>query len=174
MKTTYLTKVMGLIMIGGCLTTYLFIDNYNQKKNDNNSAPKKITYEEVYGPALDEVHSLIAAEKTKNSGNSVFATNLEKALIDLKITKEIHQHVSKDTTQTMPAFPLLAIWGAISLLGFALLRSKDQKEKATKRSYEKMLDHLEMTYSQDPKKDKNNFEEDEMLIDIRSTSAEEF
>ena len=77
MKTTYLTKVMGLIMIGGCLTTYLFIDNYNQKKNDNNSAPKKITYEEVYGPALDEVHSLIAAEKTKNSGNSVFS---EKSL----------------------------------------------------------------------------------------------
>ena len=138
------------------------------------STPNKITYEEVYGPALDEVNSLIAAEKINNSANSVFASNLEKALIDLKITKEIHQHVPKDTTRAIPAFPLLAVWGVISLLGFALLRSKDLKEKATKRSYEKMLDHLEMTYSQEPKQEKTNFEDDEMLIDIRSTSAEEF
>ena len=174
MKTTYLTKVMGLLMVAGCLTTYLFIDNYNDKKNENNSTPNKITYEEVYGPALDEVNSLIAAEKVNNSANSVFTSNLEKALIDLKITKEIHQHVPKDTTRAIPAFPLLAVWGVISLLGFALLRSKDLKEKATKRSYEKMLDHLEMTYSQEPKQEKTNFEDDEMLIDIRSTSAEEF
>lgn len=172
MNTKYLMKIMGLIMLVGCLTTYFFIETNNNKITEYSSTPKKLTFDEVNESAFNRMNTLIASQNNKNVDSNLI-NDLKKEMLDLRITKEIHQHDSHQMIGTMSVYPLLILWGAISVLGFILLRAKDLKEKSVQRSYEKLLDHLEISYSQEFQSDKNNFEENEFVKDFRRTQNEE-
>jgi len=172
MKNKYIMKLMGLMVVFGCLSTYLFIKFHNDKHN-NHPFPKKIAYEEVYGPAYERINKLIAEQKQNPSENFVLINNLEQAMLELKITKEIYLHAPKESTRTVPTYPLIILWGAISLLGFALLRVKELQAKSKNNSYEKILDHLEISYSQDHQININNYEGPESVKDFISNSKKE-
>jgi hypothetical protein len=172
MNTKNVMKVMGFLMVVGCIATFLFIDFHNKKISESGSAPKKISYDEVHEPSFNRINSLIAAQENKNV-DSVFIGDIKKELLDLRITKEIHQHVSNKIPGTLSTYPLLIIWSTISVLGFILLRAADQKEKSINRSYEKILDHLEISYSQDHQSDKNLGNDFEQAKDFRRTTPNE-
>ncbi len=155
MKTKNLMNVMGLVVVTGCLLTYLFIDFYNNKSIENHLSPKTITYDEVYAPAVKNINDLIAAEKNKNAEQTVFINNLKKEMLD-----------------TLPVYPLVVLWASISVFGFILIREKEMKQKSIIRSYEKMLDHLEISYSQEHINDKNNFDEIEPKSDYRPVTED--
>jgi hypothetical protein len=159
-------------MVVGCVTTYFFVEFHNKKINEYSTSPKKISFEEINESAFNRMNSLIASQDNKNA-NSDFISNMKKEMLDLRITKEIHQHDTHNTMGTMSVYPLLILWGAISIVGFVLLRAKELKEKTINRSYEKLLDHLEISYSQEHQSDKNNFKENELVKDFRRTQNEE-
>jgi SNF2 family DNA or RNA helicase len=171
MKTRNLMKAMGLIMLTGILVTFLYIDFYNNKSNELSDSPRKISYDAIHESSFNRINKLIAAEN--NPGSTVFINKLRKEMLDLRITKEIYQHTSKQSTQKVPVYPLVTLWGAIALVSFILLRSKELKDKSINLSYEKMLDHLEMSYSQDHKKENKTFDDLELVKEFRSTANEE-
>lgn len=171
MKTRNVIRVMGLIMFVGCLTTYLFVEFHNKRITENSFVPKKISYDEVYEPAFNKINSLIASQENKNSE---FIVNLKKEMLDLKITKEIRQHEFSNSIGLMATYPLMILWGSIAVVGFLLLRAKESHEKSIIRSYEKILDHLEISYSQGDQIDKSHVEAEEIILDkFRPTSNEE-
>lgn len=172
MNTKNVMKIMGFLMVVGCMTTYLFIDFHNKKISESSSAPQKISYDEVHEPSFNRINSLIAAQEKKDV-DSAFIGGIKKELLDLRITKEIHQHVANETPGTLATYPLLILWSTISVLGFILLRAADQKEKSINRSYEKILDHLEISYSQDHQSDKNFGKDVELVKDFRPTTPNE-
>lgn len=154
MKTRNIMKIMGFTGLLGCLVTYFFISFYNTQNAGLELAPKKLSYDEVHGPTFDRINRLLAEQKKINNSN--FVNDMQIALQDLRVTKEIYQH-SRNEKGQVPTYPLLVLWGAIAAVGIFLLRSKEMTDKSIGQSYEKMLDHLEMTYAKD-------LQQDEMMV----------
>jgi hypothetical protein len=157
MKTRNIMKIMGFTGLLGCLVTYFFISFYNTQNAGLEVTPKKISYDEVHGPTFDRMNKLIAEQKYTN--DSSFVNEMQVALQDLRVTKEIYQH-SRNEKGSVPTYPLVILWGAIAAIGIFLLRSKEQLDKSIGQSYEKMLDHLEMTYSKDLQQDEAKVQTD--------------
>jgi hypothetical protein len=172
MQIRNLMKVMFLMVAIGCLGTYFFIDFHNSKLTKQEHAPRTLIYDEVHGPSYQKINDIIANQKKQNANNSEFINKLELAMLDLKVSKEIHQHVRSEV-ETISAYPLLVFWGMLSVIGFVLLRSTELKEKSIKQSYEKLLDHLEISSTQDYQKDKNNFDAKKLVKDLRSEKTED-
>lgn len=137
---------MSLAGLFGCVITYFFISFYNSQNAEQNFSAKKITYEEFNAPTIERINKLISDEQ-KNK-NSKLSNELQLAIQDLTVTKEIYPH-TRNEPKTVPTYPLIILWGAISALGVFILRSKEVKDKSMSRSYEKMLDHLEISYATD-------------------------
>lgn len=150
-------KIMGFTGLLGCLVTYFFISFYNNQSAGLELAPKKLSYDEVHAATFDRMNKLIAEQKKSN--DSRFVNEMQVALQDLRVTKEIYQH-SRNEKGPIPAYPLVILWGAIAAIGIFLLRSKEQHDKSIGQSYEKMLDHLEMTYSKDLQQDETKVQTD--------------
>lgn len=168
MKTKSFMKVMGLLMVIGCVTTFFFVDFHNKQITQNLMTPKMISYDEVSESAFNNLNTLVASQE-----NSEFIQNMKKELLDLKMTKEIHQHQSNKTVGFMSVYPLIILWAAISIIGFMLLRVKEIKEKSIARSYEKILDHLEMSYSQEHQTENNTANKNELIQEFKQTASEE-
>lgn len=168
MKTKSFMQVMGLLMVVGCVTTFLFVDFHNKQISQRTTTPKIISYDEVSETAFNNLNALVASQE-----NSDFIKNVKKELLDLRMTKEIHQHQSNNTIGFMSVYPLLILWAAISIIGFMLLRVKESKDKSIARSYEKILDHLEMSYSQEHQTENSSVKNDELIQEFKQSASEE-
>ena len=159
-------KLMGLTGLLGCLFTYFFISFYNTQNEAQIFSPKKLTYEEVNASTFDRINKLISDEQ--KSQNSKFANELKLAVQDLTTTKEIYQH-TRNEQESIPTYPLVILWGAIAAMGIILLRSKEVNDKSLSRSYEKMLDHLEISYAKDQNSDSSK--QNEKVVNSRDKAV---
>lgn len=163
-------KIMGFTGLLGCLVTYFFVSFYNTQNAGLELAPKKLSYDEVHGPTFDRINTLLAEQKKTN--DSSFVNEMQVALQDLRVTKEIYQH-SRNEKSSIPTYPLVMLWGAIAAIGIFLLRSKELHDKSIGQSYEKMLDHLEMTYAKDSQQDEAKVQTDKAAKVTNSAATNE-
>jgi hypothetical protein len=164
MKNKNVFSFMAVLVFTGCFVTYQFINFCNNKLVEKR-ASKHLSYDEVHLPTLKKINNLIAEQRSQNPQDALFLQNLENQLLDLKMTKEIYLHNSNETNGGVPAFPIVILWGAISAFAFMLIMRKERREKSLNNSYEKILDQLEMSYSQNKSDEKNH-------TDIREPSSD--
>lgn len=88
------------------------------------------------------------------------------------MTKEIYQH-NRNEKESIPTYPLVLVWGAIAAMGIFLLRSKEVSDKSISQSYEKMLDHLEISYAKDQPQDSSKVQNDKTANSVNSSANNE-